>query len=306
MNYEARPTLGSLFGSDGAALQRTELFRTGGAVVDMMTASFNRAAPSTMRIEEAAHALLFVSTGTLLVRRESDHRWTVVAPQTIVYAGGKTDFSVNFARGDHKFYVLRWAKDSAPALDIWIDSRLRKDPARRTARGSIRSKPMLSNIASDLQRLIEAMKTPLDNVVPNLYGLIHLSVGYTLVGESEVGLAPLPTDLPPVIQALTARVREHPESPWPLKDASDQVGYSPFHFSRVFKAIVGYGFHEYVDRCRTELAVRMLSTTDEPVDIISAEAGFGTAQSLRESVKYHLGLLPSELRAAPDDTGEPG
>ena len=74
----------------------------------------------------------------------------------------------------------------------------------------------------------------------------------------------------------------------------------------MFKAIVGYGFHEYVDRCRTELAVRMLSTTDEPVDIISAEAGFGTAQSLRESVKYHLGLLPSELRAAPDDTGEPG
>ena len=191
----------------------------------------------------------------------------------------------------------------APALDQWMDEQLNKDPGRRGARGSIRSKPMHADVAAGLERLVEQLKGSAEDSIPALYGLIHISVGYVLVGESEVGLAPLPQELPAVIRALTARVKEHPEAAWPLKDASDQVGYSPFHFSRVFKALVGYGFHEYVDRCRTELAVRLLSTTDDPVDIISSEAGFGTAQSLRESVKEHLGLLPSELRGTPEEAG---
>jgi AraC-like DNA-binding protein len=95
-------------------------------------------------------------------------------------------------------------------------------------------------------------------------------------------------------------VRENPALPWPLKDAADMAGYSPFHFSRVFKGLVGYGFHEYVDRCRTECAVELLVTTDMPVDLVASTCGFGTTQGLRESVKEYLGLVPSELRAVPD------
>ena len=78
------------------------------------------------------------------------------------------------------------------------------------------------------------------------------------------------------------------------------AGYSPFHFSRVFKNLVGYGFHEYVDRSRTECAVEMLCTTDSAVDVVASSCGFGTTQGLRESVKEYLGLVPSELRAIPD------
>ena len=75
------------------------------------------------------------------------------------------------------------------------------------------------------------------------------------------------------------------------------AGYSPFHFSRVFKQIVGYGFHEYVDRCRTAMAVDQLCSTDSPADLIAASCGFGTSHGLRESMKEYLGLVPSELRA---------
>src|SRR5947209_15806892 len=34
--------------------------------------------------------------------------------------------------------------------------------------------------------------------------------------------------------------------------------YTTLFRSRVFKQLVGYGFHEYVDRCRTECAIDML------------------------------------------------
>jgi AraC-like DNA-binding protein len=64
--------------------------------------------------------------------------------------------------------------------------------------------------------------------------------------------------------------------------------------------LAGFGFHEYVDRCRTETAIEMLCNTDEPIDTVAAMTGFGTTQGLRESVKEYLGLVPSEIRAVPD------
>jgi AraC-like DNA-binding protein len=301
VSNEARQIFGALLGPDGSVLQRTELYRTDSVAVDLLAGEANRSVPSTIRVADNLHALLFVCVGTLLLRRELDARWTVVAPQTIVYIGGRSDLVVNIARGNHRIHAVRWVRDSARALDSWIDEQVDMEPGRRGTRGSVRSKPMSSGCMQTVEHLGETCKNSAADALPSLFGTIHTSVGNVLVGESEVGLSPLPADLPHVIKTLTRKVREHPEIPWPLKDAADQVGYSPFHFSRVFKSLVGYGFHEYVDRCRTEHAVVLLSTTDDPVDIISSEAGFGTAQSLRESVKEHLGLLPSELRGAPDE-----
>jgi AraC-like DNA-binding protein len=156
-----------------------------------------------------------------------------------------------------------------------------------------------------IAQLDQTLRSGLPTSVPAILRVIDEAVGLTLVGESEIGLSPLPSDLSPVMRALTERVKSRPDLPWPLKDASDQVGYSPFHFSRVFKSLVGYGFHEFVDRCRTEYSIRMLTTTDDPIEIIAAAAGFGTAQSLRESVKDHLGLLPSEFREASENEPDP-
>jgi transcriptional regulator GlxA family with amidase domain len=61
------------------------------------------------------------------------------------------------------------------------------------------------------------------------------------------------------------------------------------------------GFHEFVDRTRTEYAVHLLTSTDHAIDVVATEAGFGTTQGLRESVKEYLGLVPSELRSTPED-----
>ena len=73
-----------------------------------------------------------------------------------------------------------------------------------------------------------------------------------------------------------------------------------FQDVRVFKQMVGYGFHEYVDRCRTELAVNLLVSSNIAVDNVATNAGFGTTQGLRESVRDYLGLVPSEFRSLPE------
>jgi len=129
---------------------------------------------------------------------------------------------------------------------------------------------------------------------------IYEAVAKLMVSADEVQLATVPEDLPETLRILTQKVRSSPALAWPLKEAADMAGYSPFHFSRVFKQLVGYGFHEYVDRCRTESAIDMLISTESAVDLVASSCGFGTTQGLRESVKEYLGLVPSELRSLPE------
>jgi transcriptional regulator GlxA family with amidase domain len=49
-------------------------------------------------------------------------------------------------------------------------------------------------------------------------------------------------------------------------------------------------------RQRVELARRLLETTDLPVDRVAAEAGFGTAASLRQHLTGAIGVSPTAYR----------
>jgi AraC-like DNA-binding protein len=153
---------------------------------------------------------------------------------------------------------------------------------------------------SAIGRFEEAKTEKTGITEPLLLSVIYEAVGRIMIGGDEMQLSPLPADLPEPIERLAGAVRENPSGNWSLKEASDMASYSPFHFSRVFKQLVGYGFHEYVDRCRTEMAVEMLVSTDIAVDNVATNAGFGTTQGLRESVRDYLGLVPSEFRSLPE------
>jgi AraC-like DNA-binding protein len=298
-------SFGAIFVKDTIPLHRIELYRSDHISVELLTGEIIKSVSTKIRIPESTHVLLFVCSGTLLIRRESDLKWTVVAPQAIAFSSGACSQRMNISRGEHRLYVITWTSDAALALDKWIEENVVDEASRGGTKPFPRCKPMPANGMDRISHLDQLLQSGAPTSLPTILSVIDEAVGLTLVGESEIGLSPLPSDLSAVMLALTERVKARPDLPWPLKDASDQVGYSPFHFSRVFKSLVGYGFHEFVDRCRTEYSIRMLTTTDDPIEIIAAAAGFGTAQSLRESVKDHLGLLPSEFREASEDPTEP-
>ncbi len=204
---------------------------------------------------------------------------------------------VQASRGEHSLQMTSWPGVLTPLLDNWAANRA----AGRTSGGhrSIGCKPIDPHLSEAFIRYEQA-KGGGESAEPLMLSVAYEMVARLMTGSDQVQLAALPTDLPETILELTKRVRVAPAAPWPLKEAADAAGYSPFHFSRVFKSLVGYGFHEYVDRCRTEISVEMLCNTDSPVDLVASTCGFGTTQGLRESVKEYLGLVPSELRAVPE------
>lgn len=67
-------------------------------------------------------------------------------------------------------------------------------------------------------------------------------------------------------------------------------------FSRRFREEVGMTSGQWLTRQRIEHARRLLETTDLPVDRVAAEAGFGTAASMRQHLAGAIGVPPMAYR----------
>lgn len=248
-------------------------------------------------IPNGMNALCINLRGTIIARAGAHSKLVLIPPRSITYIRGSR-VVLQAARGEHQTLMLSWESRVTPLLDHWIVTR--QGPRLTGSPRVIACKPIDPYLKPALSRFDEAMSGPADLLEPMIVSFLYDVVARLMTGNDQVQLAAIPADLPDTIRQLVQRVRQNPSLAWPLKEAADAAGYSPFHFSRVFKNLVGYGFHEYVDRCRTECAVDMLCTTDHAVDLIASTCGFGTTQGLRESVKEYLGLVPSELRSVPE------
>jgi len=261
--------------------------------LETLTGGIAKTTTGLVSVPANVSALCINYKGTFIAPRTgSQGRLILVPPRSVTYIRGGTRLIVQAARGEHSSQVLTWPSAMTPLLEHFVNTTNAKGSSNHR---SVACKPIDPHFVTGLQRFEEAKQAP-EYGEPLMLSVIYEVIAKLVVGSDEVQLAAIPAGLPETIRNLTERVRKSPAGGWPLKEAADAAGYSPFHFSRVFKQMVGYGFHEYVDRCRTETAVEMLVTTDNPVDLVASSCGFGTTQGLRESVKEYLGLVPSELR----------
>jgi transcriptional regulator GlxA family with amidase domain len=75
-----------------------------------------------------------------------------------------------------------------------------------------------------------------------------------------------------------------------------RAAMSPRHFGRVFSREIGTTPARFVERVRVETAVRRLEESDDTIDQIAMQCGFGSADSMRRSFVRAFRATPSELR----------
>lgn len=73
--------------------------------------------------------------------------------------------------------------------------------------------------------------------------------------------------------------------------------YSPFHFHRIFQAIVGETIHKYVKRLRMQTAAGKLRYTNRPITEIALDANFETPSAFTKAFKQFIGSSPKSYRA---------
>jgi transcriptional regulator GlxA family with amidase domain len=84
---------------------------------------------------------------------------------------------------------------------------------------------------------------------------------------------------------------EHLAEELPVDELARRANMSPRTFARRFRAVTGTTPHQWVLSQRLLLAQRLLEATDDPVELVAARAGFGTAAGLR--VHFHRAFQTS-------------
>jgi AraC family transcriptional regulator len=81
-----------------------------------------------------------------------------------------------------------------------------------------------------------------------------------------------------------------------LRELSDSIGLSAFHFSRAFKSQTGIPPGQYFTKMRVERAQDLLSQTSLPIPEIAVAVGMWSQSHLTHVLKRVTGVTPAEYR----------
>jgi AraC family transcriptional regulator len=77
---------------------------------------------------------------------------------------------------------------------------------------------------------------------------------------------------------------------------AQQIGFSAYHFARLFRQTTGESPHQFVLRLRCEQAQRLLKATNVPLAQIALECGFANQSHLTLVFKRQFGVTPRAYR----------
>ncbi|WP_457029785.1 GlxA family transcriptional regulator [Kitasatospora sp. P5_F3] len=117
-------------------------------------------------------------------------------------------------------------------------------------------------------------------------------------GQAQYIERPLPEPAAASTAATRVWALEQLHRPLPLAELAGHARMSVRTFCRRFGEEVGMPPGQWLTQRRVDRARRLLETTDLPVDQVAAEAGFGTAVSLRQHLTGTVGVSPSAYRTA--------
>ena len=81
-----------------------------------------------------------------------------------------------------------------------------------------------------------------------------------------------------------------------MDEAANHVGYSKFHFARLFKEYTGMTFNDYQTTLKLKEVERQLTDTDLQISDIAMSCGFNNLTSLSRCFKKQYGCSPSQYR----------
>ncbi|WP_298553688.1 AraC family transcriptional regulator [uncultured Algibacter sp.] len=81
-----------------------------------------------------------------------------------------------------------------------------------------------------------------------------------------------------------------------VKTLAEMSHFSPFHFHRITRALLGEPIGAYISRTRLETAAKIIRYSSEDIESIAYRVGFETPSSLSKAFKNYFGVSPTEYR----------
>ncbi|WBL17860.1 helix-turn-helix transcriptional regulator [Citricoccus sp. NR2] len=99
----------------------------------------------------------------------------------------------------------------------------------------------------------------------------------------------------PNLASLVPLAQEH-YATLTVGDLADHVGYSPFHFTRLFRLRTGVTPGQFLTALRIDAAKRLLLHDDDAVIDVAAAVGFDSLSSFSRRFRSVVGVAPGQLR----------
>lgn len=81
-----------------------------------------------------------------------------------------------------------------------------------------------------------------------------------------------------------------------IKTLADISHFSPFHFHRITRALLGEPIGAYISRTRLETAAKMIRYSDLEIENIAYHVGYDAPSSLSKAFKNYFKISPTEYR----------
>nr|WP_322746999.1 helix-turn-helix domain-containing protein [Streptomyces fagopyri] len=115
-------------------------------------------------------------------------------------------------------------------------------------------------------------------------------------GQAQYVQRPVPEPQAATTTAARAWALDRLGEPIQLRDMAGQESMSVRTFTRRFREEVGVSPGQWLTLQRVERARQLLESSDLSVDQVARDAGFGTAQSMRQHLQAVLGVTPTTYR----------
>ncbi|MBP3951618.1 AraC family transcriptional regulator [Bacillus suaedae] len=98
------------------------------------------------------------------------------------------------------------------------------------------------------------------------------------------------------IQRTLNYIEEHLDEPITLETLSEIACFSPFHYHRIFQAMVGDSVMDYVRKRRLTFAAERLFYSNDKIMKIAIDSGFQYQESFNRAFKKMYGVSPKQYR----------
>ncbi|MFE7775842.1 GlxA family transcriptional regulator [Streptomyces sp. NPDC057445] len=124
-------------------------------------------------------------------------------------------------------------------------------------------------------------------------------------GQAQYVQRPLPEAQLATTSAARSWALDRLHEPIQLRDLAGQESMSVRTFTRRFREEVGVSPGQWLTQQRVQRARHLLESTDLSMDQVARDAGFGTAQSMRQHLQSVLGVSPTVYRRTFRATASP-
>jgi AraC family transcriptional regulator len=123
----------------------------------------------------------------------------------------------------------------------------------------------------------------------------------TLAGTKRHGRAPRFRDerrIAVALQRIESQLGEHAGETLSLNDLASSAAMSPYHFLRIFRAVVGMTPHQYILHRRMCRAAVRLRRSKDNISAIAFDCGFSDLSTFNRRYRRIMGVSPSACRSA--------